>query len=301
MKKNFKKSKFVILPALATLVLTGVASVTGTVAWFTANQAATFTAGSFKASTSDGNLTIAATPGTGTTKGSAAGEITVSATGMLDASYDGSKTYTNVDDTATGDAETYKEVNMASEVDGYFYAVSWKETVSVKLLGESATNTYNIFFDPKTSTATDANDSSTTKSGLRISMKCGTRRIVWAPFQTVEKTTTEAFVNGTANGSKGTYTQAAENKTSFADEIYAWGSDNTGSTNAGKWVYAQTTDANPNYRADYLGVTTTATGTSSVDVECVAWYEGLDEGITGAPTALSNITATIGFYARATK
>lgn len=41
MKKNFKKSKFVILPALATLVLTGVASVTGTVAWFTANRAVT--------------------------------------------------------------------------------------------------------------------------------------------------------------------------------------------------------------------------------------------------------------------
>ncbi len=37
MKNVVKKSKFVILPALATLVLTGVASVTGTVAWFTAN------------------------------------------------------------------------------------------------------------------------------------------------------------------------------------------------------------------------------------------------------------------------
>lgn len=150
MKKNFKKSKFVFLPALTTLVLTGVASVTGTVTWFTANQAATFFAGSFNASTSDGNLTIAATAGTGTTKGTAAGDITVSTTGMCDDSYDGSKTYTN---TATGDAETYKEVGMASEVEGYFYAVSWKETVFVKLLGDNAINTYNIFFDPKISTA----------------------------------------------------------------------------------------------------------------------------------------------------
>ena len=38
MKKNFKKSKFVIVPALASLLLTGVASVTGTVAWFTASR-----------------------------------------------------------------------------------------------------------------------------------------------------------------------------------------------------------------------------------------------------------------------
>lgn len=80
------------------------------------------------------------------------------------------------------------------------------------------------------------------------------------------------FVNGTTNGAKGTYTQATASKSSFANEIYACGSYNTGSTNVASWVYAQTTDENPNYRADYLGVTTNATGTSSVDVDCVAWY-----------------------------
>ncbi len=47
MKKNFKKSKFVIVPALATLLLTGVASVTGTVAWFTASRTVESTIESF--------------------------------------------------------------------------------------------------------------------------------------------------------------------------------------------------------------------------------------------------------------
>ena len=58
MKKNFKKSKFVILPALATLVLTGVASVTGTVAWFTANRAVTVNGMKLKAKAGS-NLLIA--------------------------------------------------------------------------------------------------------------------------------------------------------------------------------------------------------------------------------------------------
>ena len=58
MKKNFKKSKFVILPALATLVLTGVASVTGTVAWFAANRAVTADGMKFNAK-SGSNLLIA--------------------------------------------------------------------------------------------------------------------------------------------------------------------------------------------------------------------------------------------------
>ena len=58
MKKNFKKSKFVILPALATLVLTGVASVTGTVAWFTATRNVSVSGMSFTAK-SESNLLIA--------------------------------------------------------------------------------------------------------------------------------------------------------------------------------------------------------------------------------------------------
>ena len=65
MKKNFKKSKFVILPALATLVLTGVASVTGTVAWFTANRAVTVTGNKFETKILDGDLSVAITKGVG--------------------------------------------------------------------------------------------------------------------------------------------------------------------------------------------------------------------------------------------
>lgn len=67
MKKNFKKSKFVILPAFATLVLTGVVSGTGTVAWFAANRTATITGTNFQAKAEGGSLKIAYTPRVGIT------------------------------------------------------------------------------------------------------------------------------------------------------------------------------------------------------------------------------------------
>lgn len=63
--KKFNKSK-VIIPALAMIALTTAASATGTVAWFSANQAATVTGMKFKTAV-DSNLLVA-----GTTDGSTA-------------------------------------------------------------------------------------------------------------------------------------------------------------------------------------------------------------------------------------
>lgn len=67
MKKNLKKSKFVILPALATLVLTSVATVTGTAAWFTASREVSASGMSFTAK-SESNLLIAGDDLTNTAK-----------------------------------------------------------------------------------------------------------------------------------------------------------------------------------------------------------------------------------------
>lgn len=67
MKKNLKKSKFVILPALATLVLTSVATITGTAAWFTASREVSASGMSFTAK-SESNLLIAGDDLTNTAK-----------------------------------------------------------------------------------------------------------------------------------------------------------------------------------------------------------------------------------------
>ena len=114
MKKNFKKSKFVILLALATLVLTGVASVTGTVAWFTANRAVTVKGMQLKAKAGS-NLLIAGDDLTKTAK-------------LADSSFSSSLTQTiNV-----------AELAPASTVDGknFFYTESAKADGSIETGGK---------------------------------------------------------------------------------------------------------------------------------------------------------------------
>ncbi len=67
MKKNFKKSKFVILPVLTIPVFAGVASITGTVAWFAANRIVTITGTNSQAKAEGGSLKIVYTPRVGIT------------------------------------------------------------------------------------------------------------------------------------------------------------------------------------------------------------------------------------------
>ena len=55
--KKFKKSA-VVIPALARIAVTAAASVSGTVAWFTATHTVTATAGNFNATYNDGNLEL---------------------------------------------------------------------------------------------------------------------------------------------------------------------------------------------------------------------------------------------------
>jgi len=65
MKNKFKKSKIIVL-ALALITATTVASVTGTVAWFTANRAVTVTLNAFASTKLESNLEVTLTSGNGT-------------------------------------------------------------------------------------------------------------------------------------------------------------------------------------------------------------------------------------------
>src|SRR5574344_1224824 len=64
--KKIKKAA-VLVPAFATVVLATVGSVTGTMAWFTANRSATTTASIFESTALTTALTIKATDGFGVT------------------------------------------------------------------------------------------------------------------------------------------------------------------------------------------------------------------------------------------
>ena len=82
-----KKSK-VIIPALGVLILSTAASVTGTVAWFTANRTATITAGEFAVVKTNDDLRVTLGAGAGTQVSSATAIGTKTNYKLTDSSFD---------------------------------------------------------------------------------------------------------------------------------------------------------------------------------------------------------------------
>ena len=303
MKKNFKKSKFVILPALATLVLTGVASVTGTVAWFTANRVATVTGGKFQTGTNDGNLIVTLSDGKGVTlsdeKNSAAQTITVDdKVKLLDASYSGvdlsDKNGTPFwTDVQNGGETKYQAVAQQYAADSnYWYGLSWKMTFSVDVTNTSSN--YDIFFDVASSKAQDSNTNGNTSTGFRTYMKSGTNdAIVWAPFSSQEQ------VNGTTDSQKGyvsSTTNTAQYSIASATTHGLISTDNTSLNPAALDKAADNTK-----RGDWLGTCTISTETkkATLDVQVVVWFDGLDANmVTENLDKISEVSTTMKFYAR---
>ena len=234
MKKNFKKSKFVILPALATLVLTGVASVTGTVAWFTANRAASVTASQFTATAMDSNMKVTMTAITGTTSASSttnSGSITV----------DGTLTHGSFDADATTQKGLYTALTSDSYVTGYqnvgnfnndtsvttwqagtvetnkkvWYAVSWKMTFKVTLGSDS--EKVAVLFNPATSRYSSAEK---VHAGLKTAMFTSDNLVVFGNDSV--KTHVKGAGNGTEAFSKTTDTDVKTGK-----EYYTQNEDTT--------------------------------------------------------------------------
>ncbi len=297
MKNKFKKSK-IIVPALALITATTVASVTGTVAWFTANQTVTVKGTKFAVANLEGELKVSSKAGIGTKLTDTSetdGSIEVSATGMADASYNGTNVFTDKENTNGSATEFVQIDDNCLAATGYYYAVSWTETFKVDLsTGQTQGTSYNIYFNPKTSKGTAVTDHNT-KQALRVSMQAGTGpRIIFAPFQTAALTASTGYVKSTT--SKSNYVEAQANTTYSSDNIYAFTTD-------AKWTLANassSTDAAK--RIDYLGTTSTNEGATvtTLDVKFVAWFEGLDTSTNISENEdLANVSLDLGFYARA--
>ena len=67
-KEEFMKKSKIIVPALAILVLSTAASITGTVAWFTAQNTFNTQVGEFAVVRTNGDLRVVQTAGIGTSK-----------------------------------------------------------------------------------------------------------------------------------------------------------------------------------------------------------------------------------------
>ena len=306
MKKNFKKSKFVILPALATLVLTGVASVTGTVAWFTANRAVTATAGNFEARGLNGDFKIQATAGVGTTVTETAAQTSsevkvADKTLLADASYDINSDilYTKVlgegdngaaavtgfkvigadGKYATLNANNLKagSVTEGSTSKTVYYALTWSYTFTYTFT--DTTKKIDLFLDSEGSSFKSSTDAAladvSTGKGFRVGFMGDKKTILSADDETKHVTGTEL-----AN--------VAENYTTESNVHYL----TAGSTNA-----KATDGASGNTsRADYLGTFEPTTKTT-ISLNVIAWFEGTDTHVVNDKT-IEAVKGSFNFYVR---
>ena len=215
-----KKSKLIVPAALAVMLLSTAASVTGTVAWFTANRAVSVDASEFEVTTTDGNLTVEAavlnncyldgkTIKVGSsTNNLATGAITPKK--LTDASVD---VVPGASETACGTVYTKGESfdkndlptsfspvtaanNYNTDTTDVVLCVSWSLTFTYEFAQSSVTgDTAYLFFDIEKSamsqieSETDTENTADNKDlesgkGFRIGMASSEHAIVWADLET---------------------------------------------------------------------------------------------------------------------
>ena len=271
------KKSAVVIPALARIAVTAAASVSGTVAWFTANRAVSATAGTFTAYDDNGSLAITAAAGKGTTVVTNSNNVSVLGV-LTDASFDFANVWTDVRDDDGEVPTAFKQVTDASYKTGstnkegkeVYYAVDWTYTIT---LTSKTKDNVDLFFDlSSTFTGRAAGD---TSNGFRIAMVAGEKeeskqKLVWGVDGV--KTHVSAVDNAQSEFDANEYTQTVSDYSKRAD----------GGAGASK-------------TKEYLG-TFTPTSTS-ITITCTAWYEGTDPAVVSGKTR-SSLSATRKFYAR---
>ena len=303
-----KKSK-ILIPAVAVLALSVGASVTGTVAWFSANRAATVTA-QFKAVDAEGALQVLAKKGVGTTttdtKAATTSAVTVDGSlthGSYNAAEKGATTgnlyVANISEhtsTGEGDTATYEVTGYTSKgtiagntgttvtpsaypwmagedtsKNKIWYAVSW--TVDISLASDgNASATKMVFVNFNKTTFSDATD---VNNGFRVALMDEAHTYI------IGKDAQKNHVTGTGKSDVkewGTYHQFGETYTAVED--------NSSKTAA---------------EVETNGYLFELTGTTAKTVTCVAWYEGEDTNVVSNTANKFNASdLTLSFYCRQT-
>ena len=285
--KKFKKSS-VIVPALARIAVTAAASVSGTVAWFTATRTVTGTMSNFQAEADGGELTITTAALMGT-KTSETSENQVVVDGKLThGSFDYENLYTPVllDEKVTvftnksGVAGKTPNAWLAytkKDNTNVWYGAAQKWTISYAAV--NSTDKIAVIIDQSTS---GYNSADKTAGGFEIDRRTtGTDGIKLV------------YGNDTYAGHV-TGTNKDDVKGNFStDTGLHYLTRSTGYKKLGDKQGEAT------YKDDGGYIATLSSTTSSVEVTCVAWYEGTDNAV--VTTNLKDnpaITATFNFYSR---
>ncbi len=258
MKNKFKKSK-IIVPALALITATTVASVTGTVAWFTANRAVTVSASTFVATKVESNLVVTTEGRIGTKATADNGITTTTDTNVTNklthGSYDaqtnaaGSLYVAQISDDGTsitdftdlGTEDTAKSATATTSANKWlarndstantktWYGVSWTMKFSLQ---SASTNTADyLFLDPSASTYTNSGSGTTTTApGFRIAFMTN------STFKVMGGDSITTHVD--ANMAKGTYQQTSDTAVNANKTYY------TRSGQEGSYTYTKVTNPN---------------------------------------------------------
>lgn len=298
-----KKSK-ILIPAFAVLALSVGASVTGTVAWFTASRSATFSS-SFSTTDLGGKLSITSTAKIGTSLNETGnievkdslyhgsynakpkkeeGELYVASTNDVANTVVGYVSKGNATSAETNGAPTDTTISSkwyagtTKENKKAWYAVSWE--MNVKLSNPQANSKNYLFLSFESSVFDDQTTGGTTVQGLRIAL------------MTTEYCTVIGG-NGTESHviKSGNFANAEEQK-SFVGQFDKYGK--YGTNNAIK----EAVDAEEGVLQQNKGCLGVIDNTKGVDVYAVAWYEGEDSSIVSTDVVMSNVTAKLKLYSR---
>ena len=293
-----KKSKLIVPAALAVMLLSTAASVTGTVAWFTANRSVDITADNFEVVSTDGSLDYSIAAGNCTTVTQVNGKDKVSVTSgkrLTDASVDLSTAgaMTVYTDNARDDGEQPTAFStvastyvVPSTSDTVYYCATWTITFTYEFSGgpTSVDLLFNCGGSVMTAgeqTKAAAHESTMQAAkGFRIGMYTSAKAIVFADLEALAKC---SYITATS-GTTGTYTA-----------VTASGGNLVDSTNT--LALAEDGVAHSS-RGDFIGTITKGSGTTgSLTLNCVAWFEGTDENIIN-DAEFKKMSATLKFYTR---
>lgn len=302
-----KKSK-IIVPALGLLLLSTAASVSGTVAWFTASTSATVETSSFTINNASGSLDVALSPRVGTQITSDQVALAASST-LTDGSYDHVNDNLWAHNPNTPENDTTHCISKGSEADAYgnatpglpwkagvlnsvsyYHAISWTITLTYTY-GTDNSTVVDLYFDNATSLVTAGSvpsgyESKTydTYKGFRIAFICGSQKLVWADQQVTAKCT---YIT---TGSPSQATDYTSKKLIASDTT-----SNTGAA-ATTIVASNDTEAHGD-ELNFLGSFATGSASANLSITCVAWYEGTDENVV-ANSKMQPVSATMGFFTR---
>ena len=321
------KKSAVVIPALARIAVTAAASVSGTVAWFTANRSVTVNGSNFNAVAQDGDLSIEL--GNVLVGVVADGNSVKMAdkTSLTDASYDpeSSKLYTKIlgeneknETVVTG----YEDLGIATETGGVggtqsnpkwsyvngsapnqttvYYGVSWTWKFAYGF--KSDANDMGLFFNIKDSTIGITNKDSDDNKKNRNGTEYASTNEVGKGFRLARQ------AQAVENADNENQTIVWAPKGGEDSHVTGTATANTGAFDAGIFHTVEETNASTaadlakDYKTNnshngycFLGrLTSTA---ADISVKCTAWFEGTDHNVVN--DALNQVvTTTQRFYVR---